>query len=324
MSRLLVTGKYEGQNLFVLRFAEGPTAGQIFQNIQLYSRFNVGNSCGGYFVAQTSEQGCGRLTVHRISRTEMDLPVHILKEICTGRKGKLLRHGMKVLWATSSGSARRGLFHQWNDPKNEKDPLKKILRFLGMDLNTNYSPQAVANEELDAYYQALRDKDKAIAWIAKKFRATESGLCHQRFRYEISNGVVDEESIGLDVGGDGEIKFHSLSPDRLTWWAGDYNTRLNWSPLHGLIRLHGLDVIGNTKCVQQWRILKDSKEAKKFIAQNNIKKIVEGEITIVLKDDQQVVKDGPTWLYGPSTAEPSLEFIVMVYKRYKNNEEVWT
>lgn len=116
MSRILVKGSYEGM-AYVLRHAEGELNGQIYLTIQPRTVVRVGNSIGGYYAQPVKYAGQKMLSLIRVSgsgnREE-------------GERGLVLKPGMTGLWATSSGSARRGVFHRFN--AGEKDPIVLALR----------------------------------------------------------------------------------------------------------------------------------------------------------------------------------------------------
>ena len=110
MSRILVTGAYE-DGKYVLRYAEDPEEGTVFLAISHGDVFSVGNSIGGWYARQVQYAGETRIALHHISGKEKGLNGKALERVTRGQKGFVLRP-MTGLWATSSGSAKRGLFHR--------------------------------------------------------------------------------------------------------------------------------------------------------------------------------------------------------------------
>ena|GEM_PF-5064544 len=93
---------------------KGKKRGMTYMVISPNSTFGIGNSIGGYFVRQ--DGGRNIISLVRVSGSEKNLPLDQLKGLIRDRKGVVLRPGMLGLWATSSGSARRGLYHKYSPP----------------------------------------------------------------------------------------------------------------------------------------------------------------------------------------------------------------
>jgi hypothetical protein len=111
----MVTGNYDGSGNYVLT-TEG---GEVHMSIAPMSTFGIGNSIGGYFARPIRYAGQKMLSIVRIGGSETRLSPETLSSRHGQEKGFILRPGMKGLWATSSGSARKGVFHpirETNDP----------------------------------------------------------------------------------------------------------------------------------------------------------------------------------------------------------------
>lgn len=123
MSRKIVNGGYQGENYILT------SEGEDFLKIEPNTVIRVGNSIGGYFARQINHRGQKRIVLIRVSGSEALQDIGELKILTHGQKGLLLLPGMKGLWATSSGSAKRGLLHRIT---GEDNPVKSALRGLGL------------------------------------------------------------------------------------------------------------------------------------------------------------------------------------------------
>lgn len=119
MSRELLSGTYE-QGSFVLR----KETGELFQEISPNSVFSVGNSIGGYYAKRVRYSRENMIALIRISGKMKNFPPAALKEIHKNERGYVLKPG-KGFWATSSGSALRGIWHRNHDCD---DPIIIALR----------------------------------------------------------------------------------------------------------------------------------------------------------------------------------------------------
>lgn len=146
MSRILMNGGYEFCTqtgpIFVLRYAEdqtqpswvtspAPKRGEVYTMIAPGDVFSVDNSIGGYFAMAVQYAGRPALAVHRVSGSEKRRSPEELRRKFRGQEGFILRP-MLGLWATSSGSARRGLWHRYNPVA---DPIVMALREAQMPSN---------------------------------------------------------------------------------------------------------------------------------------------------------------------------------------------
>jgi len=125
--RIMVNLKYNGDTL-VITHEGGKNYGTVYMTVAPNATFGVGNSFGGYFARQVRNN---LLELIRVSGSEKHLPPQQLGEITKERKGQILWPGVG-LWAVSSGSALRGVFHR---QRPDGDPIKQALREAGMPSN---------------------------------------------------------------------------------------------------------------------------------------------------------------------------------------------
>lgn len=131
MSRVHVIGSYVGKS-FVLRYAEGPRAGEVFLQINPNDIVRPGSSIGGYWAKPiTLTVNEYRLALVRVSGAYVDADVQTLRREFGRERGEVL-HPRPGLWATSSKSAKRGVFHRISD---ETDPIKIALHGVGAPSN---------------------------------------------------------------------------------------------------------------------------------------------------------------------------------------------
>lgn len=124
MSRILVTGNYTDRGAYELRTPDG----KPYLHIAPCDVFGIGNSIGGYFARPVKYAGQNRLALVRIGGSLMSAPPNQIARATRGEKGYILQPNFTGLWATSSGSARRGIFHRYSPPAQETDPVTRILR----------------------------------------------------------------------------------------------------------------------------------------------------------------------------------------------------
>jgi hypothetical protein len=106
MSRELLYGSYEGGS-FILRNADR----SIYLKIDANTVFSIGNSIGGYYAKRVRYADEQMIALIRISGKMKYLPISELKSAFKNERGYILKPG-KGLWATSSGSAMKGLWHR--------------------------------------------------------------------------------------------------------------------------------------------------------------------------------------------------------------------
>lgn len=114
-TRILVMPEYdENGNLTLTSLEEGEENIKIFAN----TCFDVGNSMGGYFACSINYAGRKMLAIHTVTGAQKGMDPQKLKRMFAGKKGVVIKPGIKILWATTSGSARNGIFHYYREPKN--------------------------------------------------------------------------------------------------------------------------------------------------------------------------------------------------------------
>lgn len=120
MSRIKVQAQYESG---VVRLVG--SEGECFRTLTKNEIFPIGNSIGAFIAREVEKNSKVYLECVSISGSERHFPLDQLLKRIQDRKGLILYPREQVLWATTSGSARNGLFHRIRE---EKDPLKKFLR----------------------------------------------------------------------------------------------------------------------------------------------------------------------------------------------------
>lgn len=149
MSRILVTGNYDVAGNFVLslgedsRYGDGKK-GDVFKTIAPETVIGVGNSIGGYFARRITYAGQKMLALVRVSGGEKRRSVEELRRITADRKGFVLKP-MIGLWATSSGSALRGIFHRYTPPA---DPIEAALEKAGQGRKCLHRVPAIEGVEV--------------------------------------------------------------------------------------------------------------------------------------------------------------------------------
>jgi len=129
---------YNSQGAFELRNESGAIAKIIEPN----EVFSIGNSIGGYWAKPIRYSDTPMLALIRLSGQEKHWPLERLQKRFGKEKGRLLWPG-EGLWATTSGSARRGVWHRIRE---EHDPIRVALRQLGLPSNLLHEVQEI-NEE---------------------------------------------------------------------------------------------------------------------------------------------------------------------------------
>ena len=113
MSRILVS--FVAASLVdascMLVHVERPFKGAVHMTIKPDDVFSIGNQMGGYWAKPVTYAGKKRLSLIKLSGSEKSLPLKEIRRRCGSRRGFVLHPGSTGLWATSSGSARRGIFH---------------------------------------------------------------------------------------------------------------------------------------------------------------------------------------------------------------------
>ena len=119
-TREVVTGYYTNKdnNTYVLYKEDG----SIFQTIKENESFRIGNQLREFIpVSVPKKNGNGTILMCQ----KFGDNGNIIEEFP-------LPHGKKGLWALTSGAARRGVFHRYNEPKTE---LEKELASMGISTN---------------------------------------------------------------------------------------------------------------------------------------------------------------------------------------------
>lgn len=119
-TRELVTGKYiNKENTTYALYKED---GSVFQIIKEYEPFRIGNQNREFVpVSVPKKNGNGTILMCQKFGNNGD----VIEQFP-------LPHGKKGLWALTSGAARRGVFHRYNEPKTE---LEKVLASMGISTN---------------------------------------------------------------------------------------------------------------------------------------------------------------------------------------------
>lgn len=114
-----VIGSYEGGN-FVLRKEDG----SIYLKIEPDKIFRIGNSIGGYWAKPINYAGQRMIALVRLGGSKLNWPLTKIRHVFGKEKGQILWPGLG-LWAVTSGSARRGVWHRI---KGDTDPIRQALR----------------------------------------------------------------------------------------------------------------------------------------------------------------------------------------------------
>lgn len=115
MSRILVTGKYESETKYILSKENG----DVFQIIKENEPFVIGNQ-NRVFVPVRVNKKKGKGTILMCRKYNDNGKVIEEFPLINNKKG---------LWATTSGSARNGVFHKFHEPQNK---LEKFLSEIGV------------------------------------------------------------------------------------------------------------------------------------------------------------------------------------------------
>lgn len=139
MARIQVTVKSDSMSAQFVG-ADGTTV----REVEPMEIFSVGNSIGGYIAAPMDSRG-SRWGLWRIGGADKALLNELqgdeeefyafASELKRGQPERVVVDGRQYLLATSSGSARRGVVHTYRPPQQETDPVKRVLRELGMGLS---------------------------------------------------------------------------------------------------------------------------------------------------------------------------------------------
>lgn len=117
MARILVLGKYVDESTYVLTREDGT----VFQKIKEGEGFKIANQLREWIpVRVPKKKGKGTILMCR----KYGKHNRIIEEFP-------LIHNKKGLWATSSGSARNGVFHPYREPKT---PFEQQVVELGISL----------------------------------------------------------------------------------------------------------------------------------------------------------------------------------------------
>lgn len=123
MARSLVSVQYRNDLLEAI----DPQTGALIREFVPETVVGVGNSIGGFYVRGTARNGETRVELVRVSGGERSLPIEKIWSLTRDRKGETVRPGLSLM-ATTSGSARNGVFHRYNPPRG---PLEFALRERG-------------------------------------------------------------------------------------------------------------------------------------------------------------------------------------------------
>jgi hypothetical protein len=125
MSRIPLHGNYEGQ-AFVLRKENG----DVYQRIEPDTIFGIGQF-DSYFAKRIWWGNGPMIAIIKLSGNMTALKLRELKRKTRIQKGFILRPG-KGLWATTAGSAHRGIWHPLKDVNN---PI--LIALWSKELSTN-------------------------------------------------------------------------------------------------------------------------------------------------------------------------------------------
>jgi hypothetical protein len=126
MSRKILSGRYEGGS-FVLRNEKGI----VFKRISPNTVFSIGNSINSYYAKRIFYSGKYMIASIRIDFSMRMFDAAKLKQNFKNVSGYILREG-EGLWATSSSSARNGLWHRNHGFDN---PIMLALRIADLPSN---------------------------------------------------------------------------------------------------------------------------------------------------------------------------------------------
>jgi hypothetical protein len=143
MSRVKVVGNYVESGAYELRYSEGPEADLIHLVIEPGKVFSIGNSIGGYFAKPIVFAGEARISLVSISGSQKNLPTERIRQLTSRERGIVLKPNFVGLWATSSGSARNGIFHRYTEPADE---IEQMLEKLGCGLKILHRVEEICEE----------------------------------------------------------------------------------------------------------------------------------------------------------------------------------
>lgn len=160
MGRIILTVSYFGQ-VAVLTEEDGSE----YLRIEPNEIFSVGNSIGGYWARPIKWAGSPALSLVRIGGREKQLTPDELRYYKGRIKGTVLKPGMTGLWATSSGSARNGIFHRYTRPEDEQDPILRVLREMGLGTSIlQRMEEGQVVEDTEVFYDHSHCLSQRLSW----------------------------------------------------------------------------------------------------------------------------------------------------------------
>ncbi|MCD8110007.1 MAG: hypothetical protein LUE14_07900 [Clostridiales bacterium] len=114
MARILLSGAYKSPTEYILK-EEG---GRVYMTLRAGEVFRIGKDNPWRVEQVARENGYGTILFCRMYGSDGKIAAQ-----------KPLPHGKKLLWATTSGSARNGLWHYYHEPK---DSVEQICGSMGI------------------------------------------------------------------------------------------------------------------------------------------------------------------------------------------------
>ena len=169
---------------------------QTVRTISPNEVFSIGNQMGGYWAKPITYAGKKTLALVKLSGSEKGLTLKEIRRRCGTRRGFVLRSGTTGLWATSSGSARRGLLRPAKAPI-KADPVdlaleecmlfKHVIEFGKGDLQLTCGIDVFegrffdCNEEYDFIHDGKQSKGERVEGC-ERCRVSSFSYCIVRTR----------------------------------------------------------------------------------------------------------------------------------------------
>lgn len=149
--RTLVQGQYDTLGNYVLRYETDDYGrkGEVHMTIEPGACFGIGNSMGGWWAKPITYGDQSMIALVRVSQSQRYWDYGRLSRRFGGERGFVLRPGMVGLWATSSGSARRGVFHPVRGEEN--NPVKRAVRAAGLPTRDIVLVKTFEDEKFSKY-----------------------------------------------------------------------------------------------------------------------------------------------------------------------------
>jgi hypothetical protein len=145
--------------------------GKVILSVQPREVISIGNSIGGYIVAPLGKPnawGFWRLTGHQKCGI-LEGGVPLAEQIMLGKPAAVAISGRTYLFASSSGSARRGVLHTY---RRSPDPIRRALVEVGCDLNTG----VVDKMNFEAIKEVRQGRRSSTCWSEQYEIATDGRL----------------------------------------------------------------------------------------------------------------------------------------------------